>query len=409
MRKRLAVALACSLVIVWSGYAGVDTLAPARDYRSTFYHVSVRLPPDWVESEGGKIGQDLYVAVDASGNSGFLRVLVQDVFTTLQWEKRKPRSRQEVDRKLRSGGEAQYNELLTSFSDGLTDVLKEESQFSGLPAIRLSGVKPDGGRLDMYLLYHNGSAVYLLAGTAAGAEPAEADAIRQSLASIVVYRQYEKVDPSAFARSLPVVAGSSVVVVAVAIAATVAWLSSRRRRRRVPLQPDARPTLMEDAGLPPDLPLATTMQRIGNLLLDQVAFLLITVALYSVFMLVAGRTAVLAGVGDPSEDVSGGVYAIIALGGFIGYYTIGEGGFGKTVGKLLTGTEVVNRNGTPLTLWRALARTCCRCVPLDQFSFFGGDRPVGWHDRWTGTFVVAAPKRASETPERRADEGITQI
>jgi uncharacterized RDD family membrane protein YckC len=409
MRTRLVVALALGMVTAWPGNAENETLTPVRDYRNSFYHVSARVPVGWEESQGTRAGQDLYYPVEAVGSSGFLRVIIQDVYTTLQWEVRKPTSRRQVDRNLRGGGEAQYDALLAPLADGLIDVVKEESQLGGLPAIRLSGDQPDGGSLDVYLLFHNGCAVYLVAGTAAGATSAEAAAIQESLASIVVHRQYEEVDPSVLARSLPVVAGSSIVVVTLAIAATAAWLSSRRRRRRVLLPPDARPTLMEDAGLPPDLPLATTTQRIGNLLLDQVAFLLITVVLYFVFMLVAGGTAVLAGVGDPSEDVSGGAYAIIAIGVYIGYYTIGEGGFGKTVGKLITGTEVVNRNGSPLTLGRALARTCCRFVPLDQFSFFGGDRPVGWHDRWTGTFVVAAPKRGGEPPERLADEGITQI
>jgi uncharacterized RDD family membrane protein YckC len=68
------------------------------------------------------------------------------------------------------------------------------------------------------------------------------------------------------------------------------------------------------------------------------------------------------------------------------YYSVQEGFFGRTLGKLLTHTKVVNEDGSPLTLWRGFIRTLCRFIPLDALSYLVD--PVGWHDVVSKTRVV---------------------
>ncbi len=76
------------------------------------------------------------------------------------------------------------------------------------------------------------------------------------------------------------------------------------------------------------------------------------------------------------------------LGFEVGYYWILEFMFGATLGKRLTGTRVVALDGGPATALQVLIRTLCRLVPLEFLSFMHSD-PIGWHDRWSQTRVVA--------------------
>lgn len=58
---------------------------------------------------------------------------------------------------------------------------------------------------------------------------------------------------------------------------------------------------------------------------------------------------------------------------------------GRSLGKWITGTKVVKRDGTDLTTDDLLKRNFSRAVPFDQLSFLGN---VGWHDSWSDTRVV---------------------
>lgn len=60
---------------------------------------------------------------------------------------------------------------------------------------------------------------------------------------------------------------------------------------------------------------------------------------------------------------------------------------GRTIGKLITGTCVVDINGLTPSRWEFFTRTLSRIVPFEAFSFLSSvDR--GWHDRWSDTAVV---------------------
>lgn len=85
---------------------------------------------------------------------------------------------------------------------------------------------------------------------------------------------------------------------------------------------------------------------------------------------------------------------IVAVLGFIfylSYYLLFEGITGRTVGKYVTGTKVVNSNGGKASFVQIIGRTFCRLIPLDMFSFlFCNDksRPIFWHDSIPDTRVI---------------------
>lgn len=73
------------------------------------------------------------------------------------------------------------------------------------------------------------------------------------------------------------------------------------------------------------------------------------------------------------------------------YYVSFETLFGRTVGKFVTQTIVVDENGEPANHQTILIRTLCRLIPFYEFSFFGIPTR-GWHDSISKTFVVDKKK-----------------
>ena len=60
---------------------------------------------------------------------------------------------------------------------------------------------------------------------------------------------------------------------------------------------------------------------------------------------------------------------------------------GRSVGKFLTKTKVVNVDGSLTTLKSFFIRSLCRFIPFEPFSFFSS-KGYGWHDDYSGTRVV---------------------
>ena len=60
---------------------------------------------------------------------------------------------------------------------------------------------------------------------------------------------------------------------------------------------------------------------------------------------------------------------------------------GKTLGKLITGTRVVNEDGSRINFQSAFLRGLSRSVPFEAFSALGAPS-YPWHDKWTKTLVI---------------------
>lgn len=69
------------------------------------------------------------------------------------------------------------------------------------------------------------------------------------------------------------------------------------------------------------------------------------------------------------------------------YYLFSEYLTGKTLGKLITGTKIVDIEGNKPSFKMSLIRTLCRFIPFDGLSFlFGQGR--GWHDTIAKSYVI---------------------
>lgn len=68
-------------------------------------------------------------------------------------------------------------------------------------------------------------------------------------------------------------------------------------------------------------------------------------------------------------------------------YFIQEYFFGKTIGKLFTGTRVVDNDGNKPPAWSIIIRTASRLIPFEALSFLSSDKR-GWHDTISDTFVI---------------------
>ncbi|GAB5558329.1 MAG: hypothetical protein SchgKO_25420 [Schleiferiaceae bacterium] len=71
------------------------------------------------------------------------------------------------------------------------------------------------------------------------------------------------------------------------------------------------------------------------------------------------------------------------------YYSLMEHFFGKTIGKFLTSSKVVDANGEKPTFGRAAGRTLARFIPFEAFTFLGDN---GLHDSLSKTRVVEDTK-----------------
>jgi len=121
--------------------------------------------------------------------------------------------------------------------------------------------------------------------------------------------------------------------------------------------------------------------RFVNFIIDLIVFY----ALCFVVGFAWGAIALLLDMPTEIGDFGGFLFASLV---YIGYYTISEGFFGRTIGKLATRTIVLKENRDKINFKDALLRSLCRYIPFEILSGFGY-RP--WHDQLTKTMVVRKP------------------
>ncbi|MBL4752041.1 MAG: RDD family protein [Flavobacteriales bacterium] len=68
------------------------------------------------------------------------------------------------------------------------------------------------------------------------------------------------------------------------------------------------------------------------------------------------------------------------------YHTLFEHFLGKTPGKYITLTKVVDSEGNWPRIGKLFLRNLCRLIPFDAVSYLISKR--GWHDKISGTYVV---------------------
>jgi uncharacterized RDD family membrane protein YckC len=165
-----------------------------------------------------------------------------------------------------------------------------------------------------------------------------------------------------------------------------------------PYAPPKSPTAMAGDGEVIHYEPASGGKRFLHLIVDQFT----AVIALSAFVFVVGIMGVVMGdeglVDRLFGDSSGLLGNLMGIGVMGAYYLLMEGLFGRTLGKMITGTRVVNwKTGQKPGIGALVGRTLARFVPFEAFSFLGSE-PGGWHDRWSGTMVVDLKKPLSPKP-----------
>ena len=115
--------------------------------------------------------------------------------------------------------------------------------------------------------------------------------------------------------------------------------------------------------------------RVGNYLIDTTCFIILVII----------NLIVLGGLLHLIPENGSPYFGIYYFSLYFAYYFLFEFFLGKTPGKLLTKTRVVNRTGDKPTLRILIFRNLLRLLPIDNFTFLFG---AGMHDSLSGTFVV---------------------
>lgn len=130
---------------------------------------------------------------------------------------------------------------------------------------------------------------------------------------------------------------------------------------------------------------ASRGQRFIHYLIDTLACYAIMFAAMLVYVGIGGE-AVVTAMQEPNPLCN----VLISVTMILVYYVPMEGMFGVTLGKLVTGTRVVDEQGRPPSWGQVFGRTFARLIPFEAFSllFSRDDRVSGWHDRLPKTLVV---------------------
>jgi uncharacterized RDD family membrane protein YckC len=123
---------------------------------------------------------------------------------------------------------------------------------------------------------------------------------------------------------------------------------------------------------------ASKGQRFANLIVDYIAVVFGSGLVGGII----GFVGALAGASEIVKPLA----QILGFGMWLGYYILLEGTTGRTLGKLVTKTKVVDAGGGDVTLGQCVKRTLIRMVPFEPFSCLSDQG--GWHDRWSNTRVV---------------------
>lgn len=135
---------------------------------------------------------------------------------------------------------------------------------------------------------------------------------------------------------------------------------------------------------------ASNWQRLANWILDLLAYYLV------LFMFFVGVGIVIA-INEPDtyEETIDGLselfYNLMFIVTYLLFMTCIEGFTkGRSLGKWITRTKVVNYHGQPINFKQAFLRSLCRFVPFEVLSIFFSGTP--WHDTWTNTQVIKSQR-----------------
>jgi uncharacterized RDD family membrane protein YckC len=122
----------------------------------------------------------------------------------------------------------------------------------------------------------------------------------------------------------------------------------------------------------PQYTLATTGQRFGNFIIDYIIQIML--------FIIAGFVIAIIPNAEGFAMLMGYIF-------YFAYPIIMEFTCGQTIGKMITKTMVISKDGNKLSLGQCFGRTFARLIPFEAFSALGSDA-IMWHDSLPGTYVV---------------------
>lgn len=125
-------------------------------------------------------------------------------------------------------------------------------------------------------------------------------------------------------------------------------------------------------------------RRFLTYLVDFIGYFVLFVGL----SFVVGIASVFVDGGDAVESTPDIVFTLASYVFYLLYYIAWEATTGRTPGKFVMGTIVVNEAGQRPSFGQCVGRSFARFIPFEVFSFFG-DQSRGWHDSLAKTYVVS--------------------
>jgi uncharacterized RDD family membrane protein YckC len=157
-----------------------------------------------------------------------------------------------------------------------------------------------------------------------------------------------------------------------------------------PYSPPAAPSFAPPAMPAQQMKIAGQGKRFINFILDQI----FTGILGGIVGLVFGFTFAIMRA-DPSAPMLPQeefqfqlISQLLGIGLSIVYFTLLESLTQRSLAKFITGTKVVQVDGSAPTVGQIIGRTFARFIPFEPFSLLGGKNPVGWHDSLSKTRVI---------------------
>jgi len=138
----------------------------------------------------------------------------------------------------------------------------------------------------------------------------------------------------------------------------------------------------------PDIKKASKGKRFTNYLIDYIFMIIIAIGFFVLYAFLIEFTGGDTSYIDSEEFGEGFIYNIVFILYMVLYYFICENFFnGKTIGKVITNTKAISKDGKALTPKVAIKRSLIRIIPFEAFSFLG-DIDNAWHDKFSNTIVV---------------------
>lgn len=130
--------------------------------------------------------------------------------------------------------------------------------------------------------------------------------------------------------------------------------------------------------------LARQGQRFANYLIDGIAQFILMIVIAVFITAMGSEKAIYFLKNIDKNDLA--LYTL-SIGVTLIYYNFFEIFLARTIGKIITGTVVVDEYGKKPDYQTIMIRSLCRLLPFFPLSFLGIP-PKGWHDRISKTYVV---------------------